>query len=60
MSLELSPMGVTCNLSCPYCYEHPMREAGNFLAGDAKKPYDVDLMIESLSKHNSRFSLFGG
>ena len=60
MSLEVSPMGVTCNLSCPYCYEHPMREAGNFLAGDIKKPYDVDLMIRALEKKGTRFSIFGG
>ena len=60
MSLEVSPMGVTCNLSCPYCYEHPMREAGNFLAGDIKKPYDVDLMIRALEKKGTQFSMFGG
>ena len=41
MSIEVSPVGVTCNLSCPYCYEHPMREAGNF----NEKPYDLDKMI---------------
>lgn len=59
MSLEVSPMGVTCNLSCPYCYEHPMREAGNYV-GNTKKPYDVDKIIESLEKESSHFSLFGG
>lgn len=57
MSIEVSPVGVICNLSCPYCYEHPMRDAGNFSNG---KDYDVDLMIHALEKENYSFSLFGG
>jgi len=56
MSIEVSPVGVTCNLSCPYCYEHPMREAGNF----NEKPYDLDKMIASLEKEGRKFGLFGG
>jgi uncharacterized protein len=55
MSIEVSPVGVTCNLSCPYCYEHPMREAGNF-----SKPYDLDKMIAGLEKEGGKFGLFGG
>jgi uncharacterized protein len=56
MSIEVSPVGVTCNLSCPYCYEHPMREAGNF----NDKPYDLDKMIAGLEKEGGKFGLFGG
>ena len=56
MSIEVSPVGVTCNLSCPYCYEHPMREAGNF----NEKPYDLDKMIAGLEKEGGKFGLFGG
>lgn len=57
MSIEVSPVGVICNLSCPYCYEHPMRDAGNFTNG---KEYDLDKMIQSLEKEKHSFSLFGG
>jgi uncharacterized protein len=56
MSIEVSPVGVTCNLSCPYCYEHPIREAGNF----NEKPYDLTKMIQGLEKEGGYFSLFGG
>lgn len=56
MSIEVSPVGVTCNLSCPYCYEHPMREAGNF----NEKPYDLEKMIQGLEREGGQFSLFGG
>lgn len=56
MSIEVSPVGVACNLSCPYCYEHPMREAGNF----NDKPYDLDKMIAGLEKEGGKFGLFGG
>lgn len=56
MSIEVSPVGVTCNLSCPYCYEHPIREAGNF----NDKPYDLEKMIAGLAKEGGAFSLFGG
>ena len=55
MSTELNPVGVTCNLSCPYCYEHPMRDAGNFTRG-----YDMAAMKKALEAANSPFSLFGG
>jgi uncharacterized protein len=56
MSIEVSPVGVTCNLSCPYCYEHPIREAGNY----PEKEYDLYKMISALKKERGSFSLFGG
>lgn len=57
MSIEVSPVGVTCNLSCPYCYEHPMREAGNYTAD---REYDLEKMIKALEAENGYFALFGG
>ena len=55
MTVEVLPLGVTCNLSCGYCYEHPIRDAGNF-----EKEYDMDKMKNALSKHPTNFSIFGG
>ena len=55
MSVEVLPVGVTCQLSCPYCYENPMRDAGNY-----SNLYDANKMIAALSKENSNFSIFGG
>jgi uncharacterized protein len=55
MSIELNPVGVACNLSCPYCYEHPMRDAGNFTPG-----YDLDAMKRGLEAEGGAWSLFGG
>lgn len=56
MSIELEPVGVVCNLSCPYCYEHPMRDAGNF----RQKTYSLEKMLAGLEKEGGQFSLFGG
>ncbi len=56
MTIELEPVGVVCNLSCPYCYEHPMRDAGNF----RQKTYSVEKMLEGLAKEGGNFTLFGG
>lgn len=56
MSIEVTPIGVTCNLSCTYCYEHPVRDAGNHGVFD----YDVNKMIEGLKKEGGEFSIFGG
>lgn len=55
MTLELNPVGIQCNLSCPYCYENPMRDAGNFEVG-----YDMDKMKAALEQYKTPFSLFGG
>ena len=56
MTIELEPVGVMCNLSCPYCYEHPMRDAGNF----RQKTYSVEKMLDGLAKEGGNFTLFGG
>jgi radical SAM protein with 4Fe4S-binding SPASM domain len=55
LSIELNPVGVKCNLQCAYCYEEPMRDAGNFSPG-----YDLAAMKRALKKENYQFSLFGG
>ena len=55
MTIELSPVGVACQLACPYCYEHPLRDAGNYSAG-----YDLDAMKRGLMREGGAFTLFGG
>jgi len=56
MTIELEPVGVVCNLSCPYCYEHPMRDAGNF----RQKTYSLEKMLDGLEREGDKFTLFGG
>jgi len=55
LSIELNPVGVKCNLQCAYCYEDPMRAAGNFAPG-----YDLAAMKRGLAAEGYQFSLFGG
>lgn len=57
MTVELTPLGVACNLSCTYCYQHPMRDAGNI--GNSK-PYDFDKMFAALEAEGKDFQVFGG
>jgi uncharacterized protein len=63
-TIELKPLGNSCNLACTYCYQEPMRLAGN-TAHTLK--YDIDLMIKlaneaqaNTSLGQSTFTLFGG
>jgi uncharacterized protein len=55
MTVELRPMGVACNLGCTYCYQEPMRAAGN-----VSTKYDVDKMLKEAEATGHEFSLFGG
>lgn len=55
MAVEVSPVGVKCNLNCPYCYEIPMRDAANLSA-----PYDLEKIKKTLDNHNQEFIVFGG
>lgn len=56
MTVELTPRGIQCNLSCPYCYQHPMRDGGNFGG-----KYDMDAMKRGLDVEGiTPVTLFGG
>lgn len=57
MSVEVLPLGIRCQLKCTYCYQDPMREAGNF--GPAS--YDMAAMKASLlAEGGDAFTVFGG
>lgn len=56
-TVELTPKGVACNISCTYCYQHPMRDAGN-IGNDV--PYDFAKMFAALDQEGAKFSVFGG
>ncbi|PGS79632.1 hypothetical protein COC69_11710 [Bacillus cereus] len=55
MSVELRPLGVSCNISCTYCYQTQQREAGNI-----QKTYDMEKMKKAIEKEGGPFVLFGG
>jgi uncharacterized protein len=55
MGVELRPLGVMCNITCQYCYQNPQRDAGNL-----RKRYDVDAMLQALEAEGAPFTLFGG
>lgn len=56
MTIELNPLGNTCDLACKYCYLHPQRDAGNF----GPRRYDMDRMKAGLLAEGGRFILHGG
>lgn len=55
MTVELRPLGVSCNIQCQYCYQNPQRDAGNLLPA-----YNIDRMKEAIRAEGGPFSLFGG
>lgn len=55
MTIELRPLGVSCNLGCTYCYQEPVRQSGNI-----RPKYDIDKMLQEVDKLGHNFSLFGG
>jgi uncharacterized protein len=55
MTVELRPLGVTCNLACHYCYQNPQRDAGN-----ARATYDLEKMKAAAARIGGPFTLFGG
>jgi uncharacterized protein len=58
MPLTVMPLGVRCNLQCGYCYEDPLRDAGNLGVR-----YDLEAMKRSIAVHSREdepFLLFGG
>jgi uncharacterized protein len=56
MSIEVRPVGVSCNIRCDYCYEEKMRES------NPVNRYQPDAVKASIAKlpQGSFFSLFGG
>jgi len=52
MTIEYLPVGIACNLSCSYCYQDPMRDAGNI-----NVPRDWERVQTQLT---SQFTVFGG
>jgi uncharacterized protein len=59
MTMELKPLGNRCNLDCTYCYQEPMRKAGNV---SVSKTYDLDMMMDMADayEHPTYYTLFGG
>lgn len=55
MTIEYNPVGVACNISCGYCYQDPMREAGN-----VNTPRNWDKVKSQLERAGSEFTVFGG
>jgi len=55
VTIELNPVGVTCNIRCTYCYENPVRDAD----GEDKK-YNIEKMLEAADKTGQKFTVFGG
>ena len=55
MTVELRPLGVSCNIACQYCYQNPQREAGNL-----RQTYDLERMKAAAKREGGPFVLFGG
>ena len=55
MSVELRPLGVQCNIKCTYCYQNPLRDAGNL-----PRCYDLERMKAAVEREGGPFALFGG
>jgi uncharacterized protein len=55
MPIEVLPLGVQCNLRCQYCYQNPMRDAGN-----ERGSYDLAAILKGLLGSPEPLMLFGG
>lgn len=55
MTVELRPLGVTCNIGCLYCYQNKHRDAAN-----VGKSYDLELMKSAIEELGGPFHVFGG
>ena len=55
MSVEALPVGYRCNLACTYCYQNPIRDAGNF-----GPELDLEAMKEVALAAGAPISIFGG
>lgn len=54
MTVELKPLGVTCNLSCKYCYQTALRIKQKNIK------YDLKEMLQSAKLAGGQLSIFGG
>ncbi|OEK00134.1 radical SAM protein [Roseivirga sp. 4D4] len=55
MSVEVRPYGVNCNIACQYCYQNPIKDAGN-----TTKSYDLKAIKNSILQEGRPFAMFGG
>lgn len=55
MSVEALPVGYRCNLACTYCYQNPIRDAGNF-----GPELDLAAMKKAALAAGAPISVFGG
>lgn len=55
MGVEVRPFGVKCNIGCLYCYQNPVRDAGNILHS-----YSMAKMKAAIDREGRDFVLFGG
>jgi uncharacterized protein len=55
MTIEYLPNGISCDLTCKYCYQENMRIAGNISA-----PLAFVRVKETLTKQGAPFAVFGG
>jgi uncharacterized protein len=55
MTVEVSPVGVNCNLRCTYCYQNAERDAGNL-----HRRYDLQKIKLAIESTGQPFTLFGG
>jgi uncharacterized protein len=56
MSTEVLPLGERCNIKCTYCYQEPMRTAGN----EGHPKYSMEKMKAALLANGQPFAIFGG
>lgn len=55
MTVEYLPVGIACNISCGYCYQDPMRDAGNI-----SQPRNWERAKSQIDKLGRDFAVFGG
>lgn len=55
MSVEALPIGYRCNLGCTYCYQNPIRDAGNF-----GPPLNMEAVKKAALAQGAPISIFGG
>lgn len=55
MTIEVRLLGDICNVACTYCYQEPVRQAGNL-----NTKYDINKVLEQLKAVKQEFHLFGG